>query len=155
ASATTPATVSVSVNGTGLSVGQYTGQVTITSSGANGSPIAVPVVLNVISPATVTASPSTLSFNYTIGTQTPSPQSFTVNSSVAISVTAAVQFQGGTSGWLSVTPAQGAAPGTFTATVTPGSLAAGIYSATISLTSPNLVNPVTVSVSITVTAIPK
>ncbi|HTS65331.1 MAG TPA: IPT/TIG domain-containing protein [Candidatus Acidoferrales bacterium] len=47
ASGTTPATVSVSVNAGSLGAGQYTGQVVITSTGAAGSPITVPVVLNV------------------------------------------------------------------------------------------------------------
>src|ERR1019366_2380844 len=50
-----------------LAVGQYIGSVTIASAGAGGSPIAVPLVLNVVTQAVLAASPTSLTFAYTIG----------------------------------------------------------------------------------------
>ena len=47
ASGTTPGSVSVSVNTTGLEAGTYSGSVTITSSGASNSPRTVQVTLAV------------------------------------------------------------------------------------------------------------
>jgi hypothetical protein len=46
-SGTTPGSVSVSVNTTGLAAGTYTGSVTITSSGASNGPRTVTVTLTV------------------------------------------------------------------------------------------------------------
>jgi Viral BACON domain len=48
-SGTTPGTVSVSVNPSGLTAGTYSGTVTITSTGAAGSPQTVPITLTVSS----------------------------------------------------------------------------------------------------------
>src|SRR5262249_13770760 len=71
ASGTTPGTIQVVANGPTLGVGQYTGTVTIASSGATGSPISVPVVLNVVTPATLAVTPTTLSFTYVTGQPVP------------------------------------------------------------------------------------
>jgi len=155
-SGTTPGNVSVSVNGSTLSVGQFTGQVVITSAGASGSPITVPIVLNVTNPATATVSPTSLSFNYVVGQTAPAAQTLTMTSSTQIPITATVQASS-PGGWLQVTPTQTNAPGTISVTVQPTSLTASAtpYSGTITLSSPNLLNPITVPVSLTVTAIPK
>jgi len=156
ASGTTPGSISVSVNGASLQPGQYGGQVTITSSGANGSPITVPVVLNVVAPSTITASPTSLSFNYTIGQQAPASQTLTIGTATPVSITAATQYQQGQpNGWLTVAPTQTSVPGTLSVSVTPGTLTAGTYNATISISSPTVLTPLTVPVTFTVLAIPK
>ena len=67
ASGTTPGSIQVAVNGSALAVGQYNGTVTITSTGAGGSPIAVPVVLNVVPSAVLAATPTSLTFAYIVG----------------------------------------------------------------------------------------
>ena len=154
---TTPGTVSVSVNAGSLAVGQYTGQVVISSTGANGSPITVPVVLNVVSPATATASPTSLSFSYIIGQQSPAAQSLNINSSTAIPITTSVLFTGPSAAWLQVLPVQTTAPAVLSVTVQASALPASDkpYTATISIASPYLVAPLTVPVSLSVTAIPK
>jgi len=156
ASGTTPATISVSVNGGSLAVGQYAGQVVITSTGAAGSPITVPVVLNVVNPSTATVSPTSFSFNYIVGQTVPAAQTLTITSSTQIPIATTVQASN-PGGWLQVTPTQTNAPGTLSVSVQPTSLAASAtpYSGTITLSSPNLLNPITVPVSLTVTAIPK
>ena len=153
-SGTTPGTISVSANGSGLTVGQYAGQVTITSTGANGSPITIPVVLNVIQPATATATPSSLTFNYTTGLTVPPAQTLTINSATTIPITASVQTTTA-SGWLALNSTQGNAPGTFLVSVQPTNLAAGNYTGSITISSPNLINNLTVPVTLIVTTIPK
>ena len=155
-SGTTPATISVLVNAGSLGVGQYAGQVIITSTGATGSPITIPVVLNVVNPQTATVSPTSLSFNYNVGQTAPAAQTLTITSSTQIPITATVQASN-PGGWLQVTPTQTNAPGTLSVSVQPTSLTASAtpYTGTITLSSPNLLNPVTVPVSLTVTAIPK
>ena len=81
---TTPATLQVGLNaavaGT-LPAGPYSGTVTITSAGASGSPINIPVTLTVVSPQTFTASPTSLSFSYTVGLTAPQAQSFQISAS--------------------------------------------------------------------------
>ena len=105
ASGTTPSTVQVSVNGAALPVAQYIGSVTIASAGATGSPISVPVVLNVVAPAVLAASPTSLSFTYAIGQSAPTPQTLAVTATGTANVplSALVQY-GGAAGqtWLAV-----------------------------------------------------
>ena len=153
ATGTTPGSVSVSVNGASLAVGTYSGQVVITSPGANGSPISVPVVLNVINPATVTTTPTSFSFNYLVGQPLPAGQTLTVNASTAISFNVTAQSTGS---WLQVTPSQGTTPAGLVVSVTPSALTASTtpYTGTITISSANLLQPVTVPVSLTVSAIP-
>ena len=153
ATGTTPATVSVSVNAGSLAVGQYSGQVVITSSGATGSPITVPVVLNVTNATPATVTPTSLTFSYIVGQSVPAAQSLTVNSPSAILITVSAQSAGA---WLQVTPTQSTAPTTLSVSVSPSTLSASAtpYTGTITISSPNLLNPVTIPVSLTVSAIP-
>jgi uncharacterized protein (TIGR03437 family) len=154
ASGTTPANVQVSVNGSALSVGQYTGTVTITSTGASGSPIAVPVVLNVVSPATIAATPTTLTFAYAIGQQAPPAQNVQVTGSTSVPFTTQLQFDGTASQWMTVSPASGNTPATLAVSVTPTGFAAGTYTGRIVISSPNSSASVTIPVTLTVSAIP-
>jgi uncharacterized protein (TIGR03437 family) len=158
ASGTTNSAVQVSVNSGTLLPGQYTGKVTITSTGASGSPIEVPVTLNVFGPQTFTVSPTTLSFEYVIGTTAPAAKTvqLTASSPTAPFSAAATTSGGGT--WLTVSPASGAGSGTLTIGINTAILAtAGSYTGAVTITSPNAVaNPAaTITVALTVTAIPK
>ncbi len=154
ASGTTPASVQVAVNGTTLQVGQYTGTVTITSTGAGGSPIAVPVVLNVLSPATIAATPTSLSFVYAIGQPAPAAQNLQVSGSSSVPFTTQLQFDGTASQWMTVSPASGNTPATLAVSVTPTGFAAGTYTGRIVISSPNSSASVTIPVSLVVSAIP-
>ncbi len=154
ASGTTPANVQVSVNGIALAVGQYTGTVTITSTGAGGSPIAVPVVLNVVSPATISATPTSLSFAYAIGQQVPPAQNVQVSGSTSVPFTTQLQFDGTASQWLTVSPASGNTPNTLAVSVTPTGFAVGTYTGRIVISSPNSSASVTIPVTLTVSVIP-
>jgi hypothetical protein len=151
-SGTTPGSLSVSVNPSGLAAGTYTGNVTVTSSGAANSPKTVPVTLTVTaapSPS-MTASPLSLSFSYQSGGVTPAGQTVNVTSSSALSYTAATS-----AGWLSVTPASGNTPGSLSVSVNPSGLAAGTYTGTLTVTAPGASNsPQKVAVTLVVTGTP-
>jgi uncharacterized protein (TIGR03437 family) len=156
-SGATPATVNVSVSAGSNPVGTYNGTVTITSSGATGSPISIPVVLNVVAPQTLSFSSTTpLNFNYTIGvTPTPLTQtvSLTASGSAQFAASAATKDNGS---WLSVAPATGtatSAPTNLTVSVTPTGLAAGTYTGTVTITSPSSLQPLTLPVNLTVVAV--
>jgi uncharacterized protein (TIGR03437 family) len=155
ASGSTPGTVTVSVNAGTLGAGQYTGSVRISAtSGANGSPIDIPVTLNVVQGQTISATPSNLSFNYTLGTTQPTPQTVQLTSSGGVapfSLTTAVSSGGA---WLSVTPTSGSTPAVLSVSVTPAALVAGTYAGTITVTSTSSMTPVatTINVNLTVAA---
>jgi uncharacterized protein (TIGR03437 family) len=153
ATGSTPGNVQVSVSAGTMAVGQYNGSVIITSPGAAGSPITVPVVLNVVASQTLTANPTSLTFNYVIGQSAPAAQPVAIGSS-GTSAAFTVQVPASAT-WLSVTPTSGTAPGNISVSVTPGTLAAGNYTASITVTSSAALNPLAIPVTFNVTAIPK
>jgi uncharacterized protein (TIGR03437 family) len=153
-SGSTPGSVSITANPAGLAAGTYTGSVTITSTGATGSPIIIPVTFTVNPPASLAVSPGSLSFAYTTGLAVPAPQNITITSGgAAASFTVSTATASG-SGWLSVSPTSGNSPATISVSVNPQNLAAGTYNGTVTINSPNAANPVTISVSLNVQAIP-
>lgn len=157
-SGTTPASVQVSVNGGSLAVGQYTGTVTIASAGAVGSPTTIGVILNVVTPATLTASPTSLSFAYTLGLPAPAAQNIAVSAAGgtgSVPLTAQAQFTStGAGAWLLVTPASSTAPATFVVSISTAGLAAGTYNGSIVIASNNALASLTIPVTLTVTSIP-
>jgi uncharacterized protein (TIGR03437 family) len=154
ASGSTPGIVTVTANGGSLTPGTYNGTVTITSTGATGSPINIPVTLTINAAQTLSVSPSTLTFAAIVGQASPSSQTASVTSSgTGTSFTAtATTTSGGT--WLTVSPTSGVAPAQLTISVATQSLAAGSYTGTIALASPNVASPVNLTVNLTVSAIP-
>jgi len=144
----------VSVNAGSLAPGPYSGTVTITSAGAGGSPLSIPVTFTVTASATLSASPASVTFNYISGTTNPAAQTVQVSSSGSNTTftVAASTKDGGT--WLAATPTSGTTPATLSIQVTPGALAAGSYSGTVTVTSSNSLTPLLIPVSLTVTAIP-
>jgi uncharacterized protein (TIGR03437 family) len=160
-SGATPSTVQVSVNGASLAAGQYTGSVTIASSGAGGSPIAVGVILNVVQGVVLGASPTSLSFAYNnnTGQALPSALNLAVTSSGGGNVpfTAQAQQDGTAGAWLAVAPGSGNAPATLSVSVGGGAtnLVAGTYTGHIVISSPIALATVSIPVTLTVTTIPK
>jgi hypothetical protein len=132
----TPATLKVSANPTGLAAGTYNGTINITSDGAANSPQTVPVKLVI----TGTGSgklrvwpPRAASFEYESGHSDPAPRTVRVFSIGApLGFTAAAH--GGT--WVSVTPSGGTTPGRLSISVDPTGLASGTYTATIAIAAP-------------------
>uniref|UniRef100_Q01TB9 BACON domain-containing protein n=1 Tax=Solibacter usitatus (strain Ellin6076) TaxID=234267 RepID=Q01TB9_SOLUE len=154
ASGTTNSNVQVSVNAGSLAPGSYSGTVTITSAGAGGSPLSIPVTFSVTAAATLSASPASVTFNYISGTPNPAAQTVQVTSSGAnapFTVTSSTK-DGAT--WLAATPTSGTTPATLSIQVTPANLAAGTYSGTVTVTSSSSLTPLLIPVNLTVTAIP-
>ncbi|HUA60761.1 MAG TPA: hypothetical protein VML19_18500 [Verrucomicrobiae bacterium] len=154
-SGTTPANVVVSVNGATLSPGPYSGLVTITSASATGSPITIPIALNVGTAITLTPSQTSLTFSAVVGQTTPS-QTVALTSTGSTQFTAAATTTSG-GNWLSVSPTSGTATTsatTLTIAAATASLTAGNYSGIVSITSSSSLTPITINVSLTVSAIP-
>jgi uncharacterized protein (TIGR03437 family) len=135
---TTNGSFNVSVDGSKLTSGTYQGKVIVLSSFAAGSPAVVPVIFTV-TPGTITAAPTMLSFGPQVrGGAAPAAQNVTVSGSPgALSFTATVSTTDGNA-WLTATPSSGTTPATVqvgvNATVA-GNLQAGSYSGTVTIVS--------------------
>jgi len=127
---TTPASLSISVNPTGLAAGVYSGSVTVSPSGVSDSPQVISVVLTVGATSPFTVSSNTLTFTYQINAAVPSPQSLVVGSSAGT-----IGFNATASGgsWLAVNPTGGVTPATLNVSVNPQGLAIGTYNGAITI----------------------
>ena len=149
----TPASLSVSVNPSGLGAGTYNGTVTVTAAGASNSPQKVAVTLTVTSSSTgnpsLNVTPGSLSFTYGSGSTSSGSQNLSITSTGSmLQVTAAAS--GGN--WLTVTPTTGSTPATVKVSVNAAGLAAGTYNGNISITSTGAANsPQSVPVTLVVT----
>ena len=112
------------------------------------------MVLNVLAPATIAATPTSLSFAYAIGQPAPAAQNLQVSGSNSVPFTTQLQFDGTASQWMTVSPASGNTPATLAVSVTPTGFAAGTYTGRIVVSSPNANASVTVPVTLVVSAIP-
>ena len=155
---TTPATLSVNVDGTGLSPGTYGGQIVISSPGAASSQT-IPITLTITNAATITVSPASLApVSFQIGGA--SPQAQTIGISIAGGGAAAFNATATTStggSWLSVTPPSGSTPQNISVTVNPAGLAASAtpYQGSISIVVPGATNsPLILPIALTVTPAP-
>jgi uncharacterized protein (TIGR03437 family) len=156
ASGTTPGNLTVSINPTGLGANTYTGVVTVTPTGAGGAPITIPVTLNIVAPQTLTVTPTTLSFSYVLGGSAPATQTLQVQlSGGAAPFTASASTNNNSGNWLTLTPTSGTTPGTLTVGINPQGLAAGAYTGTISVASPNALGTTFVQVGLNVAAAAK
>jgi uncharacterized protein (TIGR03437 family) len=144
-SVTVPGSVNVSVTTAGLTAGTYNGTVTISSPGAAGSPINIPVTFNVIGPK-LTVNQSALNFSYQIGGSAPPAQSITVGGTSGLAFTA--QSAGGS--WLSVSPGSGTTGGSVSVSVSTSGLSAGTYNGLVTISGTGAANQ-TVSVTLVVT----
>ena len=149
----TPATLTVSANGSNLSQGTYVGTVSISSTGAAGSPQNIPVTLTVSATPSIAVTPNALTFNAQSFGAVPAAQSVQVAaSSGTLAFTAAATTSGSSGNWLSVTPAGGNTPGTLSIGVST-SLPAGTYTGAVTVTAAGAGNsPQTVAVTLVVAA---
>lgn len=102
--------------------------------------------------AQILVSPSTISFNDTVGSASPGAQSVAVSTDGQATVTglkATVNFGSGTGGWLAVALSDTVAPATMTVTPSITGLTAGTYQATVTITG-NGANDLDVPVSFAV-----
>ncbi len=132
---TTPATLSVTVNAAGLALAPGTYQDTIQLSGP--ATLAIPVALTIAAPPPPGVSPSSLSFNYVLGSPAPAPQTVQVtNPAVSLPFTTTATTASGVP-WLTVTPATGFTPSGVSVGVATGQLVPGQQSGSIVITLQN------------------
>ena len=151
ATGVTPANVCISPAPQGLPLGNYSGTVTIT--GATAAPLTIPVTLAVANGPLLSVNPLTLSFVLEVGASLPAAQSISVTSDVpstGVPLSASVSTDSG-SNWLAVSPAQSSTPGTFSVSIKPVTLAPGVYTGSVVITSSTASNsPVKIPVTLTV-----
>jgi uncharacterized protein (TIGR03437 family) len=157
-SANTPATLTVSVNTTGLAAGTYNGSISVTSAQASNSPQSVAVTLTVSPAPLLGTSSNSFTFAYQIGGSTPASESVNITSNgAALNFTAGASTTSGGS-WLSVLPTSGTTPASLTVSIVPAvltTLAAGTYNGSVTITSAQAGNsPVSLPVTLTVSALP-
>jgi uncharacterized protein (TIGR03437 family) len=123
--------------------------VTITSTGATGSPIDVPVTLVVGSPQSVTVSPASVNFSYVIGSTTvPAQQTVQLAANAGVPFTASVSSS---ATWLTVSPTSGTGNTTLAINVNPSGLAVGNYTGTITINSTASANNPAASITVNLT----
>ena len=154
-SGATPSPFTVTANPTGLSANTYTGSITVTPTG--GAAVTFPVTFTVTPAATISASPTSLTFNYSAGGSAPSAQSVTISATSGTLNWSATATSNGS--WLQISPASGSTPGNLAVSVTnlssltPSSTP---YTGTITITGTTsggaAAGSQTINVSLTVTA---
>lgn len=143
---TTPGSVTLSVNASGLSTGTYNGTVSVYAPGASNSPLTIPVTLSLQSAVLAVSANSMTFFGAT--TFNPAGQNLSITNGGLGTLT----WTGSSnSTWLSLSPASGTAPSTPTVNVNSSSLATGSYSGNLSINSAQVSNsPITVPVALQV-----
>ena len=158
---TSPLSLKVSTNPTGLPGGVYTGTITFSAvSGGQAITQTTTVTLNIsAAPASISATPTSLNFTYVTGGPVPSASlsSAFILSSNGSALSATIAVTGAS--WLTVAPTGNISLvglfDTVAVTVNPTGLVPKIYTGTITVTAPASVNKsVTVAVVLTVAAAP-
>jgi N,N-dimethylformamidase beta subunit-like protein/uncharacterized protein DUF4082/concanavalin A-like lectin/glucanase superfamily protein/fibronectin type III domain protein/BACON domain-containing protein/Big-like domain-containing protein len=143
ASGTNAGTITVTPSLTGLSAGTYTADVTIT---AGASSKTVPVTLTVDPPPPViTVAPTNLSFTGTANGADPAAKTFDVSNGGGGTLNWTVSES---ASWMSASPGSGTNAGTVTVTPSITGLAAGAYTADITVAAPGATSR-TVQVTLT------
>ncbi len=151
-----PATLTVSVNGSTLPVGTYSGSIVVSSFGT-GSSQTIPVTLTVGTSAIVPSlvvSPTSLTPISFSGGAAPATQNIQVSLSNGnpVPFTAAATTASGGS-WLSVTPTSGTTPAPVSVLVNPLGIPAGTYTGTVTITINGAAgSPLSLPITLTITA---
>ncbi len=139
---TTPATLTLTENPSGMGLGSYTGTVTVVGGAA---PVTIQVFLTIATAANaITATPSSVTFSQFVGGTAPGSQTVQLTSTNPTAFTAA-----NTQSWLTVTPGSGTTNTSITLAVNPSSLVAGSYQDTVTITggATTVTIPVTYTIS--------
>jgi hypothetical protein len=143
----TPAALTVSANPTGLPVGTYTGNISVTAPGSANT-LSISVTLVVSNSALLNVSPASVNFQY-FGGAAPSPVPVSVTSTGDILVYTATVTPGAT--WLRVNGTNqvgGTTPSTFNLSVDPAFLPGGVATANVTIATSN--NPTAFVIPVTV-----
>ncbi len=142
-------TVAVAVSSVGLAAGVHTGEVTVTASGATGSPDVVAINLT-LTPPTLTRTPTTLSFSALSGGSNPASKSITIEDTANSGVMSWTITDD--AAWITVTPSSGIDDAVVTVNIDIAGLPVAVHNGTITITSTGAVNsPLTVAVDLTIT----
>ncbi len=148
--ASTPASVTLSVAQNNLSQGTYSSQVLISFQSSSIPPITIFVSLTIAPPASaIVPGPSTVVFSYQSGGVAPAAQTVNITNPAGKPLPYTVSAV--SDSWISVAPATGTTPGSISVSVAPQILQPGSYSGSITLTSPGIASA-TVGVSLFVSA---
>jgi hypothetical protein len=149
ASGTGNGAVTLNVTTGTLTVGSYSGVVTLAATGI--SPVTVPVTFTVTAaavPPAIGASPTSLSFTAQQGGSNPAAKTLSISNTGGGTLSWSASDN---AAWLAVSPASGTGNGAVTLNVTTGTLTVGSYSSVVTLAATGI-SPVTVPVTFTVTA---
>lgn len=128
-----------------------TGLVTISVSALTGTDN-MAIMAAAPNPSTISLSPSSLQFNYTVGTSGPATQSVQITNSGSGTLAWTATSN---SPWLTVSPSSGTAPSTLTVSASPNGLAPGSYTGAIQIASSGASNtPQSIAVTFTVAQAP-
>ena len=148
--ASTPATLTVSVDPTGLPAGSSNAG-TITVTGPDNT-LSITVLLKVLDPPAPTATPASITFDYELGSPLPKQVvSIGATESVALNFTVSLATEPGVK-WLVVSPTSGTTPTTITLTIDPAQLVPGKHQGSITVAFSNGSPPTVASVTLNVTA---
>ncbi|MEO8662958.1 MAG: hypothetical protein ABI693_31145, partial [Bryobacteraceae bacterium] len=144
---TVPATINASVNPAGLALGTYNATVSVTAPGATARTVAISLLVS--DKPVLTVAPNPVSFTYQLAGTNPAPQQVTISSAgVNINYTLASDQP-----WLTLSSLAGTTNGSTIATVVPGTLPAGTYTAHIIVTAAGVGNsPLQVPVTLTISS---
>jgi uncharacterized protein (TIGR03437 family) len=149
--ATTPWVLSVSANPAGLAADTYTGTITLTPISGGASPVTINVTLTVSGTPLLNVSPGAVSFNLPQGAANSTQNIALTSTGDPLNFNATFTIPPGGGNWLFVAPLSGATPANLQVYVLPGSLAIGVYSATITVSATGA-NTHTIPVTLTVTS---
>ncbi len=141
----TPATIAVSANTAGKAAGTYQGAITLTP--ASGTPVNVPVTLNVVVPVpTLVVAPTSLSFNGYVGQSvTPATLAISNLSGGAFNWTATPSAS-----WITVSPGSAAGAGNVTVGINATGMSPGNYQGTVTISASGLQSsPQAIPISLT------
>jgi len=149
AAGTTPKTITVSVNITGLAIGSYFDSIRVASDGAANSPQFLHVALEVAPPPPVIAvSSSQFFFNAIAGGDNPAPQTLVITNAGGQTLDWTVS---NSESWLELAPLSGSDSGDVTVSVDITGLTYDIYHDTIVVSDTNAANsPVLIPVTLSV-----
>ncbi|MGH9665563.1 MAG: BACON domain-containing protein, partial [Bryobacteraceae bacterium] len=153
---TTPQTLTVAIasGAASLPADTYTGTISVSAAGASNPSQTISVTLVVSATPLLVVSGPLSTFAYQTGAGNPPNQTLQLTTtSTAASYTANIAFTAGQN-WLTVGPASGsasaAAPQTLTFSVNPAGLAPGDYTATVTISSKDTTNTISLPVNLTV-----
>ena len=155
-SGTTPGSVTVGVNPSGLAAGTYSGNVTLTGG---GSTVNLTVTFEVTNNPLLQLSQQSVTYNYQTGQALPAPRPILVTTSNGSSLTASVNVTTSSGGnWLLASPTSLQTPGAFALSLANSivsTLAAGTYTGTVTVNAPGAANAnATINVTLNVSSSP-